>query len=198
MAIAILGWGSLINDPRHLPIAGPWQQDGPVLPIEFSRISRNGPRADCLTLVIDERRGTEVTTLHVQSTRAQLTQAIEDLSNREGTATNDIGFCEVAPGRFALAALRRHPDSCERIRAWARGNNLDAVIWTALPPRFTDAIGLAFTPAAALDYLNDLPQATKERALEYIHMAPPQTMTAFRRLLLAQIARDAAAQNNNA
>ncbi len=38
MKIAILGWGSLIWDRRDLQIAGDWQQGGPVLPIEFSRI----------------------------------------------------------------------------------------------------------------------------------------------------------------
>lgn len=45
MRISILGWGSLIWDWRHLPITGDWQRGGPVLPIEFSRISRSGERA---------------------------------------------------------------------------------------------------------------------------------------------------------
>lgn len=186
MTIAILGWGSLINEPRGLPIAGEWQKDGPPLSIEFSRISRKGKRAGCLTLVIDERRGTEVTTLYVPSTRTQLPQAIADLQACEGTEPDDIGFCEVAAARFAPTALGRHPKSCERIRAWARQKGFDAVIWTALPPRFKDAIGISFTPAAALDYLNGLPAATKELALQYIRTAPEQTMTAFRRLLLEE------------
>ncbi|HOW68396.1 MAG TPA: hypothetical protein P5055_13320 [Candidatus Paceibacterota bacterium] len=59
MSIAILGWGSLIWNPRDLPITGDWQGDGPVLPIEFTRISDNGR----LTLVIDERHGVDVPTL---------------------------------------------------------------------------------------------------------------------------------------
>ena len=59
-------------------------------------------------------------------------------------------------------------------------------IWTALPPRFKDAIGIPFTPGAALEYLNGLTGSTKDSALQYIHDAPPQTMTAFRRLLLAK------------
>ena len=29
MKIAILGWGSLIKEPRGLPIEGEWQPDGP-------------------------------------------------------------------------------------------------------------------------------------------------------------------------
>ncbi len=47
MKIAILGWGSLIREPRGLPIDGEWQKDGPVLWIEFSRISQRGARAGC-------------------------------------------------------------------------------------------------------------------------------------------------------
>jgi hypothetical protein len=186
MKIAILGWGSLIKEPRDLPIVGEWQPDGPKLWIEFSRISRKGERKDCLTLVIDERCESEVTTLHVLSQRTELPAAIADLQAREGTSADDIGFCEVAAARFAPNALSRHPKSCERIRAWAQAKGFDAVIWTALARRFKDAIGIPFSPAAALNYLNGLPAATKEKALAYIHNAPEQTMTPFRRLLLAQ------------
>jgi len=55
-----------------------------------------------------------------------------------------------------------------------------------LARRFKDAIGIPFSPAAALNYLNSLPSSTKEKALDYIHNAPAQTMTPFRRLLLQQ------------
>lgn len=36
LRIVFLGWGSLIWDPRELPVIGDWQSGGPVLPIEFS------------------------------------------------------------------------------------------------------------------------------------------------------------------
>jgi hypothetical protein len=193
MKIAILGWGSLIKEPRNLPIVGEWQPAGPELWIEFSRISQRGARAGCLTLVIDERCESEVTTLYVLSKRSDLPQAIADLQEREGTSQDDIGFCEVASGHFALNALSRHPKSCERIRKWAQAKEFDAVIWTALARRFKDALGIPFSPTAALNYLNGLPAPTKEKALEYIHNAPPQTITPFRRLLLA---RPAAAVGN--
>jgi hypothetical protein len=186
MKIAILGWGSLIKEPRDLPIVGEWQTDGPKLWIEFSRISQRGARAGCLTLVIDERCESEVTTLYVLSKRSDLPQAIADLQEREGTSQDDIGFCEVAATHFAPNAMSRHPKSCERIRTWAQAKEFDAVIWTALARRFKDALGIPFTPAAALNYLNGLPAPTKERALEYIHNAPPQTMTPFRQQLLAR------------
>lgn len=185
MKIAILGWGSLIKEPRDLPIVGEWQPDGPKLWIEFSSISRKGKRADCLTLVIDEKCESEVTTFHALSKRDDLPQAIADLQKREGTPTpDDIGFCEVATRHFAPNATSRHPKSCERIHTWAREKKLDAVVWTALPRRFKDATGIPFTPTAALKYLNELPAPTKALALDYIHSAPEQTMTPFRRLFL--------------
>ena len=184
MCIAILGWGSLINEPRGLPIIGEWQKDGPMLWIEFSRISKRGVRAGCLTLVIDERSDEEIQTLYVVSARTDLTQAIADLQAREGTLADDIGFCEVANGRFAPNALNRHPKSCERIRTWALKKGFNAVIWTALPRRFQDVIGIPFSPATALKYVNGLSAPVKENALRYIHTAPEQTMTPFRRLLL--------------
>jgi hypothetical protein len=74
--------------------------------------------------------------------------------------------------------LNRHPKSSERILAWAKAKKLDAVVWTLLPRRFNDVTGIPFTPQAELKYLNEL--------LAYIHSAPEQTMTSFRRLLVAQ------------
>lgn len=65
MRIAILGWGSLIWNPNGLPIRGDWQRGGPVLPIEFSRISSD----ERLTLVIDEQNGINVTTRYALSAR---------------------------------------------------------------------------------------------------------------------------------
>jgi hypothetical protein len=63
MRIAILGWGSLIWKPNGLPMSGDWKRGGPVLPIEFSRVSSDGR----LTLVIDEQYGVDVITRYVLS-----------------------------------------------------------------------------------------------------------------------------------
>ncbi len=88
MRVGILGWGSLIWDPRELPREGVWQEQGPSLPMEFSRVSRDGR----LTLVIDPEHGEVVPTLFVLSPRTDIEDAIADLRTREGTNSANIGF----------------------------------------------------------------------------------------------------------
>ena len=63
MKIAVLGWGSLIWNKGKLRLTTNWTDGGPVLPIEFSRISDDGR----LTLVIDERHGVDVPTRYAFS-----------------------------------------------------------------------------------------------------------------------------------
>ncbi len=47
---AVLAWGSLVWDPRALQTTGKFTANGPLLPIEFCRVSDDGR----LTLAIDE------------------------------------------------------------------------------------------------------------------------------------------------
>ena len=91
MATAILAWGSLIWDKRKLQIIGDWYKGGPFLPIEFSRISKDGR----LTLVITEEYGTEIETYWAISRYTTLDDAIKDLRKREGTNRNGIGYIDL-------------------------------------------------------------------------------------------------------
>ena len=50
MKSAVLAWGSLVWDPRDLQLAAEFAPNGPLLPIEFCRVSDDGR----LTLVVDE------------------------------------------------------------------------------------------------------------------------------------------------
>ena len=63
MKIAVLAWGSLVWDPQDLQVAGKFAPNGPLLPIEFCRVSADGR----LTLVVDETFGATCTTYSASS-----------------------------------------------------------------------------------------------------------------------------------
>src|SRR5687767_13642828 len=129
MKIAVLGWGSLIWNRQDLPIVGEWQQGGPVLSIEFSRISKDGR----LTLVIDEVHGAAVPTRYARSACDSLTDAIDGLWNREGRPPRDrIGFVDLVSGTEQAWSRQHHPSACDCIKAWAQAQDWEAVVWTAL------------------------------------------------------------------
>lgn len=177
MRIAVLGWGSLIWDPRELHVASGWQEGGPVLPIEFSRISDN----DRLTLVIDEAHGVDVPTRHALSSLSDLDAAVTDLQKREGAPNRDrIGFLEVTRNRLSKRARAMHPVACERICAWAEAKNLDGVVWTAIGPRFREKTGEPFSVEAAIRYLDRVDKVTFARTLHYVWNAPPEVQTPVR------------------
>jgi hypothetical protein len=180
MRIAILGWGSLIWDRRDLPISMAWQRGGPVLPIEFSRMSRSGERAGCLTLVIDELHGANVRTRFAVSTRTNLDDAITDLRTREGTSSDRIGYINLGRGTERAYARQRHPHACDTIKAWAQAQQWDAVVWTALTSNFEEVADRPFTVEAAIQHLNGLGEPAKSHALEYLQKAAPEVVTSVR------------------
>jgi len=174
MNIAILGWGSLIWQPEELSYdkTRDWQENGPFLPIEFSRISNNGR----LTLVIDKNVEQEVETLYAVSLYENLDLAILNLAIREGTDTSKIGFYNrqtnnIFPKDFHFS---------ENIREWIKKTEFDAVIWTNLSIRFKDKIGLPINADNVIKYLQTLPEETKVLAEEYIRKTPVQINTTFR------------------
>lgn len=171
MKIAILAWGSLIWDQRELPTIGDWQKGGPVLPIEFSRIS--GDRR--LTLVIDEENGVPVQTRYAQSGSGTLNQAIEDLRKREDTSKSMIGV--------ASKTINNAKAGSDAIKAWDPDHKWDAVIWTGLPSNFDDKEHVPFTVENGLVYLSGLIGVEKDKARIYIERAPEEVITPLRRAL---------------
>ena len=172
MKIAILGWGSLIWDQRDLPTLGVWQKGGPVLPIEFSRISSDGR----LTLVIDEKNGVPVQTRFAQSGSETLNQAIEDLRKREGTSKSMIGVVS--------QTINIPKSGSDTIKGWAVEHKWDAVIWTGLPSNFEDIKRIPFTVENGLTYLSGLFGEKKAKAREYIDRAPEEVTTPIRQALV--------------
>jgi hypothetical protein len=179
---AVLAWGSLVWDPRELQTADKFAADGPLLPIEFCRISADGR----LTLAIDETFGAVCKTYSALSALEDLDAAIENLRLREGMGnTRAVGFVELGSGRQSDVAIERHPEAVETIAAWAASSGYDAAIWTALVTNFDEPGkgGEPFSVTAAMRYLEalrDKDAAIFSRALAYIRQAPPEVQTPVR------------------
>ncbi|MGF1553841.1 MAG: hypothetical protein ACFBWO_15285 [Paracoccaceae bacterium] len=178
--IAIVGWGSLVWELEGLAarVAGDWAMGaGPVLPIEFSRVSRK--RLGALTACIDPVHGDDCATHVVRSTRTSVLRAAIDLALRERAPPCRIGL--VAPARGLLQG--RDGRVCTRLAAWCRETGHDAAVWTDLEPNFEAATGRPFGLGAAADYLAALDGAARASAVGYVEKAPRETDTALRRHL---------------
>ena len=182
MKTAVLGWGSLVWDPRELKTAGQFAPNGPLLPVEFCRISADGR----LTLAIDETFGAVCTIYSAPSALEALDAAIENLRLREGMPNaRTVGFVEPASGRQSDVAMQRHPQAVATIAAWAASSGYDAAIWTALSSNFDESGkgGEPFSVTASIGYLETLKgedPAAFVRALDYIRKAPPEIQTPVR------------------
>lgn len=184
MTYAVLGWGSLLWDDGDCPISlkgeAPWELDGPVLPIEFSRVSRC--RQHALTLVIDPSNGTNCATHFAIAKRRDFQDVICDLRCREGTVLRRIGFVDLVTGEERCNTL---PQLAHTIRAWAADLSIDGVVWTDLPSNFEEEVGKPFTIDTGIEHLRALPSAGAQAAKEYISRAPDSVMTALRQHVTA-------------
>ena len=169
MKIACIGWGSLIWNSGVLKIRNKWYEDGPILPIEFSRISDDGR----VTLIID-KAGTPVRTLWALMTSNNLTTAIDSLKERENVKKDDII-------QSVLATDRNKDEIRSVLIKWLKTKQLDAAIWT----------GLSFSKKTdfkrpSIDFIlnhlkNTLDYNARNVAEEYIRKAPKQIDTEYRR-----------------
>jgi hypothetical protein len=175
MKIGILGWGSLHYDKRELKIVDDkWYLDGPVLPIEFARISSKSKK---LTLVISPAFD-EVRSYYAISTLNDLEAAITNLAEREETGVNNIGHINFKTG--VIKTKKMETELKKSLAIWNMQHNLDALIWTDLNENFKASINTPFSLEASLKYLEDLPKDEFERAASYILKAPLQTTTKHR------------------
>ena len=172
--IACLGWGSLIWCPRDLPIRSNWFDDGPLIPLEFARQSKD----ERITLVI-VRRARPVQSLWALMDSNNLECAREKLRVREGnTNTKYIGH---------WSRGSQSPDEIPELREWAHARNIDSVVWTALPPKFEGQNRRLPSVEDVLGHLQELPDAQREKAKEYIRRAPRQIDTAYRRRIETEL-----------
>ena len=172
MKIACLGWGSLIWRPENLPIQNSWFENGPMLPIEFTRISSN----DRVTLIID-KKAKPIRTLWTLMTKNNLSDCINSLAQREETNSNNIHHISTRDST--------DDDVKMIIKEWLLNNNLDTAIWTALS--FSSKTNnIRPDIQIILKHLDTLDTDKKKKAEEYIRKAPKQIDTDYRREIEAK------------
>lgn len=184
--IAILAWSSLIWKPQDLPYSGSWKQGGPVLPLEFSRVKTARP----LTLVLDPVHGAKCPTRFAWSSRTRLEDAIKDLQDRESASSEEIGYVDLQDNLSSIQVYPQQIDLDPIVRQWCNQHQARAAVWTAIPPNFTEELGTAFSVNAAMQYLEQLPEADQKSVLEYIQNTPADITTPFRQKIEAAWAID--------
>ena len=190
MHIACLAWGSLIWKPEPLTLASAWRPDGPPLPLEFARVGDLGELATVLCADTPVQP-TWWALLDV----ADLATARERLRERE----------QIDPRRpewvgslvAAAAPSEPHGPHAAPIAQWLRQHALDAVVWTALPPRSAGLEGRKPSADEAVAYLGGLRGHTRAHAEDYVRRVPTDIRTPYRRAIeqrLGWLPREAADQ----
>jgi hypothetical protein len=178
MIIGCLGWGSLVWDPRILPVQREWFLDGPFAPIEFTRQSADGR----ITLVID-RNAPPSRLLWAKMTVTEISHARESLRDREGITTKQW--------HSPIGSWQRGdpvPDTFPTLASWAEARGVEAVIWTALGPKF-EGKDKGQSPSAeeVIAHLRKLTGPQRDHAKQYIERAPRQIDTEYRRQIEAAL-----------
>ena len=176
MNIACLAWGSLVWDPKDLPIQRCWFDDGPFAPVEFTRQSKNGR----ITLVLDEN-AEPVRLLWARMTSSGLEEAMKALSQREGITAADW---KSRIGNWKTGEPA--PKSIPSLPAWSEAHGLHAAIWTALGPQYIkkgESKPKKERPPIewVVAYLLELTGPNRDVAEQYFRCAPPQIDTEYRR-----------------
>lgn len=174
MKIACIGWGSLIWRPEGLKIQNHWFEDGPILPIEFTRISSNNR----VTLIID-KKAKPVRTLWALMTTTSLDDAKKSLKQREGV-----------PHIYTIHSVERNTNTKEPIqiiiKEWLNEKKLDCAIWTGLSfSKETDNKRPSVTQI--LEHLRNLDTNERRKAEEYVRRAPRQIDTEYRRQIKLEL-----------
>lgn len=172
MNVACIGWGSLIWDARELPINTPWNNDGPLLPIEFARESSNGR----ITLVLTDN-GNSIASLWVLMNVSNVIEAKAALAQREKISYINI---ECSIGFWDKASNSSHGQSSSRIETWAKNKELDGVVWTNLRYGFKSSRDVMPEYPNILSHFQSLPNEQRIAAEEYVRKTPIQISTEYR------------------
>lgn len=174
MVIACLGWGSLIWNPETLPVQRHWFEDGPLAPVEFLRQSTDNR----ITLVLADGFPL-VRTLWSIMDVPDVRSAREALRKREGTS-------EKHPEHIGSWMLGEPDPPMLALAAWASSRGVDAVVWTALPPKFAGKEQVP-TIEQVVEHLEGLRGLERDNAERYVRLAPKQIDTHARRAVEARL-----------
>jgi hypothetical protein len=168
--IAGIAWGSLIWNPDPLKLASGWMPDGPLLPLEFVRDSDDSEE---LALVLHEA-APAIPTYWARLDAPDLAAAREMLRRRE----------KIRPEYPQCVGSIPNPHGAvdARIAAWMARQELDAVVWTALPAKFAGVSRRAPSAHEALAFLAGLEGEVRAKAEEYVRRIPPEIDTLYRSL----------------
>ncbi len=163
-------------DPRELLVHGKWFEDGPLLPIEFARQSKDRR----LTLVLVPDYDDRVRSLWTLFSVGTVSEAREALRQRE---------CVLKKNKDrhidAWSAGDAPPAHFPEIARWVADMALDAAVWTALPPKFGQE-DLRPSVEQAVGHLRQLPHEQRRNAERYVRMTPRQVDTPYRRRFEAE------------
>ncbi len=166
--IAVIGWGSLIWNPRDLKVLSKiWEIDGPELPIEFARKSKDGR----ITLVIYTSYLSEpkkwVNCLWNYLNVESIEEAIENLRLREGCPTKKpIGFI------YRGSSNAKNQEIEKLIKKWADKKQMQGVVWTDLDSNIP--------LNKVITHLRNLKSKEFAKAKKYILKTPKQIKTPLR------------------
>ena len=191
MRIACLAWGSLLWKQAPLVIASEWRADGPRLPLEFARIADGGE----LSIVL-LGGAAPMPTWWALLAATELDQAREQLRERERISHSHPDWVGSLAQRDTADAMHRAGGAhacpaATRIAAWLMGRSreIDAVVWTALPPRPADPQleGQVPDEAEIIAYLQALQGDTLAHARDYIERVPAAIHTPYRYAIEARL-----------
>ena len=168
--IVCLGWGSLIWCSKALPVNGTWMSDGPALPVEFARQSRD----DRITLVICDG-SPAIPVFWAELNVKTVDEGRKVLATREGVT---VGRIDKDIGSWSGDTVGNQYGR-EAVGAWARERNIEGVVWTALGPKIGGERRKP-TEQEVINHLRHLSGAAAEAAEEYVRLAPRQIVTPYR------------------
>jgi hypothetical protein len=184
LRIGVIVWGSLTWDDTRLPkCRGNWRNDGPILPIEFARVTTKRRRNKARVSLVILPGAAPVRTYWAQLDVNSIQEARELLADAEGITAKDrlsrIGYWCLHESFGRLSEVTTD------IGAWAGAAGLDAAIWTDLKPNLPDDEAQRFSmklPVAVIRQIemNSSNPIWLSEARDYVEKAPRQIATCCR------------------